>query len=91
MAAEFLERHASGLKKSVEAKRIIEAEFDKRWGPRPVPDIMPEEVAVAIRAIVKRGSPYQAHNALGYIRTLYNRAIGTVPTNSGSFRPRSSA
>jgi hypothetical protein len=38
---------------------------------------MPEEVAVAIRAIVKRGSPYQAHNALGYIRTLYNRAIGT--------------
>jgi integrase len=38
---------------------------------------MPEEVAAAIRAIVKRGSPYQAHNALGYIRTLYNWAIGT--------------
>jgi integrase len=77
IAAEFLERHASGLKKSAEAKRIIEGEFVKRWGPRPITDIMPEEVADAIRAIVKRGSPYQAHNALGYICRLFNWTIGT--------------
>ena len=77
VAAEFLDRHASGLKKSVEARRIIESEFVKRWGPRPVTDITPEEVAIAIRAIVNRGSPYQAHNALGYIRRLYSWAIGT--------------
>ena len=38
---------------------------------------MPEEVAAAIQAIVKRGAPYQAHNALGYIRRLFNWAIGT--------------
>src|SRR6266480_1508098 len=77
VAAEFLERHASGLKKSTEAKRIIEGEFVKRWGPRPITDIMPEEVAAAIRAIVKRGAPYQAHNAFGYLRRLFNWAIGT--------------
>jgi integrase len=77
VAGEFLERHASGLKKSAEAKRIIEAEFVKRWGPRPITDIMPEEVATAIRAIVKRGAPYQAHNAFGYLRRLFNWAIGT--------------
>jgi integrase len=77
VAMEFLERHASGLKKSAEAKRIIEGEFVKRWGPRPIIDVMPEEVATAIRAIVKRGAPYQAHNALGYIRRLFNWAIGT--------------
>jgi integrase len=77
VAAEFLERHASGLAKKAEAKRIVEGEFVKRWGLRPATDVMPEEVAAAIRAIVKRGSPYQAHNALGYIRTLYNWAIGT--------------
>ena len=77
VAGEFLERHAAGLKKSAEAKRIIEGEFVRRWGARPMTDIMPEEVAAAIRAIVKRGSPYQAHNALGYIRSLYNWAIGT--------------
>ena len=77
VASEYLDRHAAGLKKSAEAKRIIEGEFVKRWGARPITDIMPEEVAAAIRAIVKRGSPYQAHNALGYIRSLYNWAIGT--------------
>jgi len=31
VADEFLERHASGLKKAAEAKRIIEGEFVKRW------------------------------------------------------------
>jgi integrase len=77
VAGEFLERHASGLKKSAEAKRIIETEFVKQWGPRPITDIMPEEVATAIRAIVKRGAPYQAHNAFGYLRRLFNWAIGT--------------
>jgi len=77
VAAEFLNRHASGLRKSAEAKRIIEGEFVKRWGPRPMTDIMPEEVAAAIRAIVKRGAPYQAHNAFGYLRRLFNWAIGT--------------
>jgi integrase len=77
VAAEFLERHAIGLRKSAEAKRIIEGEFVKRWGSRPITDIMPEEAAAAIRAIVKRGAPYQAHNAFGYLRRLFNWAIGT--------------
>jgi integrase len=34
-------------------------------------------VSAAIRAIVKRGAPYQAHNAFGYLRKLFNWAIGT--------------
>jgi hypothetical protein len=77
ISTEFLERHASRLKKSAEAKRIIEQEFVKRWAVRPITDIMPEEVAAAIRTIVQRGAPYQAHNALGYVRRLFNWAIGT--------------
>jgi Arm DNA-binding domain/Phage integrase central domain len=77
VAGEFLDRAASKLKKSGEAKRIIESEFVKRWGPRPITDILPEEVAAEIRAIVKRGSPHQAHNALGYVRRLFNWAVGT--------------
>lgn len=40
-------------------------------------DIAPREVSAAIRAIVKRGAPYQAHNAFGYLRKLFNWAIGT--------------
>jgi integrase len=77
VAAEFLDRHGSKLAKSAEAKRIIEKEFVKRWGTRPITDIEPAEVSAAIRAIVKRDAPYQAHNALGYIRRLFSWAIGT--------------
>lgn len=77
VAAAFLERHAAKLAKADEAARIMKAEFITPWGKRPVTDILPGEVAEAIRAIVKRGSPYQAHNALGYLRRMYSWAIGT--------------
>ncbi|MFI5016053.1 MAG: tyrosine-type recombinase/integrase [Hyphomicrobiales bacterium] len=77
VAEEFLARHGSKLKKAEEAKRILDGEFVKRWGARPITDVMPEEVSTAISAIVKRGSPYQAHNAFGYLRRLFNWAIGT--------------
>jgi len=76
VASAFLERHAVHLAKADEARRIIGAEFVKRWDRRPIVDILPEEVAAAIRAIVNRGAPYQAHNALGYIRRLFSWAIG---------------
>ncbi len=66
-----------GIVKKAEAVRIIEGEFAKRWGVRPITDIMPDEVSAAIRAIVKRGASYQAHNAFGYLRGLFNWAIGT--------------
>jgi len=66
-----------GIVKKDEAERTVNNEFVSRWGARPVTEIMPEEVAAAIRAIVKRGAPYQAHNAFGYLRRLFNWAIGT--------------
>lgn len=66
-----------GLAKKDEAERIIQSEFIERWAFRPIGDILPEEVATAVRAIVKRGAPYQAHNAFGLLRRLYNWAIGT--------------
>jgi integrase len=77
VASQFLDRHAAGLRKSAEARRIIEVEFVTRWRDRPITDILPEEAAAAIRVIVNRGAPYQAHNALGYLRRLFNWAIGT--------------
>ena len=77
VANAFLERHVAGLKKSAEARSIIDSEFVKRWRDRPITDIAPEEAAAAIRAIVNRKAPYQAHNALGHLRRLFNWAIGT--------------
>ncbi len=77
VAAEFLDTAASKLAKAAEARHTIEKEFVKRWGARPVTDILPAEVATAIKAIVKRGAPYQAHHAFGYLRRMYRWAIGT--------------
>jgi integrase len=77
VAADFLDRHGRTLKKEPEARRIIEGEFVKRWAALPVAEITPQDVSIAIRAIVARGAPYQAHNAFGYLRRLYSWAIGT--------------
>jgi integrase len=76
VAREFLDRHAATLKKTKEAHRVVEQEFIKRWDVRPITDIRAEEVAAAIRAIVRRGAPAQARNALGWIRSLFNWSIG---------------
>lgn len=77
VAEEFLTRHAATLAHAVPARRIVESEFIKRWRDRPITDIMPEECAAAVRAIVRRGAPAQAHNALGHLRRMFSWAIGT--------------
>src|SRR4051794_14573105 len=77
VAADFLQRHGAKLAKSKEIERILDTEFVKRWGARPATEILPEEVAAAIRAIVNRGARYQAHNAFALLRLLYRWAIGT--------------
>src|SRR3954451_18765668 len=60
VAADYLERHAAKLARGQELERVMNSEFVKRWGARPATEILPEEVAAAIRAIVRRGAPYQA-------------------------------
>lgn len=77
VAEEFLTRHAGKLAHGDKARRIIQAEFVRPWGARPITDITPEECAAAIRAVVKRGAPSQAHSAHEWLRRLYNWAIGT--------------
>jgi len=71
----YLDRNEQ-LAKHGEAKRVLQAEF-KDWRERPAADITTEEVADAIRAIVKRNAPYQAFNVLGHLRRVYSWAIGT--------------
>jgi integrase len=76
VAEQFLKRYAVDLANGPEVRRIIEREFVKPWGSRPVTDIRPEEVAAAIRAIVERGAPYGARNAFAYLRRLFRWALG---------------
>ncbi|MBI4457582.1 hypothetical protein HY633_01305, partial [Candidatus Uhrbacteria bacterium] len=56
---------------------VLEREFGQLWGTRPISDVTPLEISTAIQAIKNRGAPYQAHNAFGWVRGLYNWAIGT--------------
>lgn len=67
---------SEGIAKKDEAIRAVD-DFIRRWGPRPVGDILPEECAAAIRAVANRGTPYEAHNRLGHLRRLFRWAIGT--------------
>ena len=73
---EWLKRHASQLKHWKEAKSIVENDFIKRWGERPIASITMSEAARAIRAVAERGK-YQAHAAYGYLRQVFNFAIGS--------------
>ncbi len=77
VAEQFLQRHAAGLRSGGDIRTLIEQEFVKPWRDWPAADVSPVDVADAVRAIVNRGAPYQAHNAFAYLRRLYNWAIGT--------------
>lgn len=73
----FLDRYAAKLAKAGEARAIFRKEFVPRWQNRLVTEITPKEAAEAIRAIAERGAPYQAYNAFGWLRRLYNWAISS--------------
>ena len=77
VAADFLAQYAVRLVKAKAARAIIESEFVKRWKDWPIVDVGPIECEEAIRAIKARGAPYQAHNAYGYLRLMFNWAIST--------------
>lgn len=77
VVAAYLSEYAKHLRKSAEAKAILERGFGKLWGARPITDITPLEIANAIKAISDRGATYQAHNAFAWVRGLYTWAIGT--------------
>lgn len=66
-----------GLVKKIPADRMIRAEFIEKWATRPIKEILPEECATAIRIIVDRGTPAQAHTAFEHLRRLFSWAIGT--------------
>lgn len=67
---------SEGIRHKDEAIRAVQGDFIKRWGPRPITDILPEECAAAIKAVGRR-APYEAHNRLGHLRRLFSWAIGT--------------
>jgi integrase len=65
----------SKTRKAAVAEREIRREFIDRWATRPIADIDQSDVKAVLREAVDRGAPYQAHNLLVHIRSLFNWAI----------------
>jgi integrase len=76
VAEEFIKRHVSKTRKAAVVERELRREFIDRWGDRPITDITQHDVVAVIDEAVNRDAPYQAHNLLGHVRTLFNWAIG---------------
>jgi hypothetical protein len=76
VAEEFIKRHVSKTRKADVVERELRREFIERWGERPITDITQHDVVAILDEVVDRGAPYQAHNLLGHVRTLFNWAIG---------------
>jgi integrase len=72
---EFIKRHVKKTRKADVVERELRREFVARWGARPITDITQHDVVAVIDEAVDRGAPYQAHNLLGHVRTLFNWAI----------------
>jgi integrase len=75
VAEEFIKRHVSKTRKAAIVERELRREFIDRWGARPITDITQHDVVAVLDEAVDRDAPYQAHNLLGHVRTLFNWAI----------------
>jgi integrase len=75
VAEQFIKRHVSKTRKAAIVERELRREFIARWGARPITDITQHDVVAVIDEVVDRGAPYQAHNLLGHVRTLFNWTI----------------
>jgi integrase len=75
VAEQFIKRHVSKTRKAAIVERELRREFITRWGTRSIADITQHDVVAVIDEVVDRGAPYQAHNLLGHVRTLFNWAI----------------
>lgn len=75
VAEQFIKRHVAKTRKAAIVERELRREFINRWGNRPITDITQHDVVAVIDEVVERCAPYQAHNLLGHVRTLFNWAI----------------
>ncbi len=67
--------NSAKARKAAVAEREIRREFIDRWGDRPITTISQADVKAVLLEAVDRGAPYQAHNLLVHIRSLFNWAI----------------
>jgi integrase len=72
---EYLTRHVAGKRKAKDVEREMRKELLSRWSDKPLASITRKDVTLLVDEIKDRGAPYQAHNVLGHVTTMFNWAI----------------
>lgn len=91
LAAEWLDRHATGLKSEKAIRSLIEGDLVKALGPRKVSDIRRRHVIEVIEAKAE-AAPRQAAHLLVYARKMLDYAVDRdfIPANPlAGLRPSS--
>jgi integrase len=73
-------QHYEGKAKHRDATRILNKDF-ACWNHHLADEIDAQDVDAAIQVILRRGSKHQALNGFGYVRTMYNWAMGQPRLN----------
>ena len=72
---EYIKRVLPGQRRGHIVAKEMRREFSRRWKGRPITAIERRDVIDAIKEVLDRGAPYQAHNLLGHLRTFFNWVI----------------
>jgi integrase len=67
--------HRRKCRTAAAIERDIRRELISKWAERPITDITRADVVTLVEAIRDRPSPYSAHAALGFTKTLFSWAI----------------
>lgn len=76
VVADFLERHAKGLRTYDETKRTFDHDVIPKWGERPIREITKQDVVKLIDGLIKRKVPRQANIVFAKVRKLFKWAVG---------------
>jgi integrase len=74
-AADFLQRHKSGIRASTHTERIRMLGMMNRWDHLQLDAIRPQDVVAFLDDTVARGAPVYANRMLSVLKTMFNDAM----------------
>lgn len=76
IAEEYIKRALPAQRRGEAVEKTIRRELIAVWGERPISDINRHDVVALIDTVIDRGALSQSRNLFGYLRALFNWAIG---------------
>jgi integrase len=74
-AADFLQRHKSGIRPSTHKERVRMLGMMSRWDHLPLPAIRAQDVVAFLDDTVAHGAPVYANRMLSSLKTMFNDAV----------------